>query len=347
MKRLLLPVVAVACGSSARPPASSVAPARAPDVPIATVEVPPPPPAKPAPAGEGVEILVSNVEWAKDLIVTDDSLYWLSGTTMDLDLYRAPHRRDSKPQLVHDAPEGADELVLLGDRLYWVEPAWEIWSMPRSGGSPAKRVDLPDAPSQIVVDRDLVVAAYHPGGQGGARVFRLSEQGQATELASLPGAESPSIALDPAGQLFVGTWDFGGWRKRGIVIGRVSDGKVIPVVKDPHGAHTLAADADALYYVTQDNFVDTIWRLPHGARKPERLANNQQGSVTLLQLHDDELYWAEYVIGRLDAKLWRMPKTGGTPKALAEVGETSRLVFYGPDIYWADARRQVIARVRR
>ena len=52
--------------------------------------------------------------------------------------------------------------------------------------------------------------------------------------------------------------------------------------------------------------------------------------------------------GTTDGKLWRRPKTGGgEPQAIADCGETTRLVFYGPDLYWADARLNRIAVIER
>jgi len=349
MNRTFL-IVVLGCGSSSSTNEAPVQPQ--PTVPQRVLPSDSPrAPRKPTPAGDRVEVLVTNTESATDLVVTDEYLYWIGGGQFEKqNILRAPHQRDTSPSLLFDAPEGAHELVLVGDRLVWSQAAWSIFTMPLTGGTPTELVKLEDAPSQML-DRDgLVVAAYMPGETGDARVFRVSKRGEITEIAKLLGSESPHIAFDPKGDLYVATDDAGGWhRSRTVVFGRVVEGRVVPIVKQPGGVHLIAADADSIYYVSEDNLVNTIYRLPSGAKKPLRLArDHENGSITALAVDEQYVYWAEYMTGTADGKLWRLPKTGGgKPQAIADCGETTRLVFYGPDLYWADARLNRIARIRR
>jgi hypothetical protein len=347
MKLRALVIVGLGVGCSSSSPSRTVPPpdrhARARPAPQPQ---PPLKPTRPEPAGaDGVEVLVADQPWAKDLVVTDDELYWIAGGHFEhADLYKAPHRRGATGELLFDS-HGAGELIELGDKLVWTEESFSLFTMARHGGTASKLVELQDA-AYFLVDHDgLVVGAYLPEEKGDARVFRVSDRGEISNVVELRGMQTPSVAFDATGAMYVATYADGFTPKR-TAVGRVVDDKLVPF-REPKSARALAADADALYAVVDDGLHSSIVKVTLATNKAAKLVDEQAGGISAIAVDDTYVYWSEYVIGTTDGRIWRLAKAGGTPQAIADVGEASRLVVYGPDLYWADARKNLIARIRR
>lgn len=341
MKRLAFAIAVAGCSSSA--------PAEKPPQPqaVAPAVAPAPGPVKPEPAAAGgAEVLVTDQPWATDLVVTDDELYWISGQFETADIFRAPHRRSATAERLYDST-GASELIAIGDKLAWQQDAFSIYTMPRHGGAAAKLVDLPDAASFLVDHGGLVVGAYMPDDKAGARVLRVSDRGEVTEIIKLPKMVTPRIAFTPNDAMIVAT-HADGWTSKVAVVGTLVDGKLV-AFPEPKGALAIAVDGDVVYCLLTDGIDSSIVKVTPGAKHALDVVKQQAGGITALAVDDNYLYWAEYVLGGdgTGGKLWRLAKAGGKPEAIADMGETSRLVIYGPDLYWADGRRNLIARIRR
>jgi hypothetical protein len=341
-----LAIVVIGCGSSAPAPPPSATPSATTATPTVATDASTQP-VRPLPAGaQGVEILVANAAGASDLVVTDEYLYAIEGKT----IVRAPHARGATSSVLFDNVLVGNNLIRSGERLVWAAEMNSIYTALRTGGTPAKLVELTDYPSSIVDAGGLVAGAYVPGERR-SRVVRISETGEITELAKLEG-EAPAISMGVNGDLFVATISHSAEYQG--VVGRIVDGRV-EAVRGLRGATLLAADGDGLYCVVNEGTTYSLLKVTAGAKEPVRIAKGP-GSITAVALDDRYIYWAEFLPEWMPGanaaspigKLSRMAKAGGTPQPLrVEVGQITHLVVHGPDLYWSDQRKNVIARIRR
>lgn len=335
MKKRLWIVLVAACGSTAAP--TPVPPT------LATSAKPSSPPAAPG----TVEVLVADAPFAHNLIVTDTQLYWTSGDRFEADLWSASNAPGSVGTRLVDGTVKIDNLIAFGDLLAWTDMETStsedvlLRVMARKGGAPKQLARLRGGASALVYDGDLVAGTWdvrHGGGPSAtSQIVRVTLAGKTVATTTLPG-EVPTLLV--AGRdLLVGTT---------AVLGTLDDAgltalswKTSPL--DFGGASDIVADADAIYFAADRK----LWRLEHAAGSPVPLYEpKDKHFITALAIDDRHAYYVDSSMAGA-ADLYRIPRTGGTPKLLSsEVGNVTTLAVFGPYLYWSDARGNRIVRMR-
>ncbi|MFH2008676.1 MAG: hypothetical protein ABI333_18965 [bacterium] len=115
------------------------------------------------------------------------------------------------------------------------------------------------------------------------------------------------------------------------------------VVASAQAAPSLVAADDQGVYWSND-LSHEIFYLPNGSTQPVLLTTEPE-LVSDLRTGDDGLYW---LVGGSPRQLRSVPRTGGTPRVVAEVSQSARTLALDPSwAYWLDTPAGEISRTLR
>jgi hypothetical protein len=235
-------------------------------------------------------------------------------------------------------------LAVDGTSVYWATQPYAkgtVMKVALAGGAPQTLASDQNGPSNVVASGNEVFWAYFPRTIASAPV----EGGPPTTLAS-EIRYFFSFAVDATSLYWLLD---SGWESTVVKMPRTGGPQTRLAVQGHGGGRGLAVDATGVYWTdngTPDNVAlgheSAVFQVPLDGGTVTALASGQ-GVARGVILDATNVYWTAWRI-ETGSVLMRMPKTGGTPSAVASAGDSCSFAVDETSAYWADTVGGVVMR---
>jgi hypothetical protein len=231
------------------------------------------------------------------------------------------------PQEIALGLTNASSVVVTGDKVYFSDESYNVWSAPKDASAPATVLVPPGIDGLRYLATDGV-NLYWFGATSGA-VSSLPLAGGAPKTIAVDQPGSSRVISDGKNVYWTNTTD------KSIRQVAIDGGAITTLVSNQPGFATIAVDATSVYWT--DGQAGTVMKVPIGGGVATTIASGQQVPNSLT-VAGTTVYWTNFGNGN-NGTVAKASIDGGTvtmyPGVVGELGPVS-LIHDAECIYWAN-----------